>query len=164
MSEATAAPAAVAAVSPPRRSPRGRERASSRPRENKRPPPPRLQPPHSRPELPTVPCGARVRHRRLRPLPAQQAMLATGKDARRGCCLVKGLISCIPLRSFPPPPLPKRGERWKALTSFSLFFFKSTPPLPGKNCTLKQLFLFKMPTVFLCTEYLLQIWSATNEI
>lgn len=95
-----------------------------------------------------MPCGARVRHRRLRPLPAQQAMLATGKDARRGCCLVKGLISCIPLRSF-PPPTPKKRRKVEGINFFlSLFFFKARLHSPAKTAHLNNYSYLKCPRYF----------------
>lgn len=87
VSDATAAAvaAAAAAVSPPRWTPGGGEESARVRDHEKTNDRPHLASNHlpRGPQLPTMPCGARVRHRRLRLAQAQQALPAAG-ETREG--------------------------------------------------------------------------------
>ena len=129
MSEATAAPAAVAAVSPPRRSPRGRKRTREFQTTRKQTAAPTSPP--------TTSLAARASHNALRrtgaspsaPPPAGPASHARNRKIRDNGLLSSERPYLHPSSLLPPAPFLKRGERWKALTSFGFCFLKhaSTP-------------------------------------
>lgn len=136
MSEATAAPAAVAAVSPPRRSPRGRKRTREFETTRKQTAAPTSPP--------TTSLAARASHNALRrtgaspsaPPPAGPASHARNRKIRDNGLLSSERPYLHPSSLLPPAPFLKRGERWKALTSFVFFFFKALLHSPAKTAHL----------------------------
>lgn len=149
MSEATAAPAAVAAVSPPRRSPRGRKRTREFETTRKQTAAPTSPP--------TTSLAARASHSALRRTgasPSAPPSAGTASHARNRKRREKGLLSSerpylLHPSSLLPPPTPKKRRKVEGINFFlSLFFFKARLHSPAKTAHLNNYSYLKCPRYF----------------
>lgn len=137
MSEATTAPAAVAAVSPPRRSPRGRKRTREFETTRKQTAAPTSPP--------TTSLAARASHNALRrtgaspsaPPPAGPASHARNRKIRDNGLLSSERPYLHPSSLLPPAPFLKKRRKVEGINFFCFFFFfKALLHSPAKTAHL----------------------------
>lgn len=106
---------------------------------------------------PTTSLAARASHNALRrtgaspsaPPPAGPASRARNRKIRENGLLSSERPYLHPSSLLPSAPFLKRGERWKALTSFVLFFFfKARLHSPAKTAHLSNYSYLKCPRYF----------------